>query len=173
MVEAQPRLSSVTRLQTVKGDAAEMQITTLLKLYQRKPGTHFNPRPLISVPDGYDTFATELEQPNTHPSARMLPGSPQLPDSIPPRSTLFALDGPDPDVPGLTPSSSASTDLTSEAHEGGVDLYTGADMQSLEYAKEPAMTWEDLKTRPPLFGGEGAGTWRFASADQICHGEWL
>jgi hypothetical protein len=34
MVEAQPHLSNVTRLRSPKGDAAESEITTLVRLYQ-------------------------------------------------------------------------------------------------------------------------------------------
>jgi hypothetical protein len=73
-------------------------------------------------------------------------------------------------MPGLTPSSSASTDDLSQTED---DEYAGADIQLAEYAKERSITWEDLKNRPPLFGGEDLGPWRFASADDICRSRQL
>jgi hypothetical protein len=167
MVEADPHLSSVTRVQSSKGDAAESQITTLLKLYRRQPGQYSSLTPAISIPDKYEGFCAELEQPNTQPSARILtavPRSPQLMNA-PALSISFAKDGP---VPGFIPSSSASTNVSSQTEDADVDLHAGADVQSMEYAKERSITWEDLKNRPPLFGGEELGPWRFSSADDIC-----
>jgi hypothetical protein len=41
------------------------------------------------------------------------------------------------------------------------------DPQLIEYTKERAVTWEDLKTRPPLFPGEGGGTWQFSNAEEV------
>jgi len=94
---------------------------------------------------------------------------PSSPPTAKARSTEFGLDGSGSDVPGLTPSSSASTDISSTTSDTlEVDLYAGADPQSLEYAKEHAMTWEELRSRPPLFGGEEVGKYRFASVDEIC-----
>lgn len=173
MVEAQPRLSNVTRLQTLKGDVAESQIATLLRLYRRQPGHHSNITPAIYVPDSYEALRAQLEQPNTQPSARIstaVPSSPQLMNTAPALSTSFAKDGP---MPGLTSISSASTDVSSQREDPDVDLYAGADMQLMEYAKERSITWEDLKNRPPLFGGEELGPWRFASADDICRSRGL
>jgi hypothetical protein len=69
--------------------------------------------------------------------------------------------------------SSASTDDSSQTEDADVDLYAGADIQLMEYAKERSITWEDLKNRPPLFGGEEQGPWRFASADDICRSKRL
>jgi hypothetical protein len=167
MVEAEPYLSSVTRVQSSKGDAAEPQIYTLLRLYRRQPGQHSSLTPVISVPNNYEAFCAELEQPNTHPSACVLstvPRSPPLENAPAPSVSFAKIDL----MPGLTPSSSTSTDVLSQPEDAGVDLYAGADIQLLEYAKERSVTWEDLKNRPPLFGGEEVGPWRFASADDIC-----
>lgn len=151
MVEAEPYLSSATRVQSLKGDAAEPQIFTLLRLYRRQLGQHSSLTPAISIPNNYDAFCAELEQPNTHPSAHVLgavSSSPPL-ENAPAPSVSFAKVGL---MPGLTPK---------------VDLYA-RDIQLLEYAKERSVTWEDLKNRPLLFGGEEVGPWRFASADDIC-----
>ena len=162
MVEAQSHLSSVTRRKSPKGDVAEPQITTLLQLYRRQAG----PGPVkapMSIAAGYDAFCTQLALLNTQPSARILttiPGSPPLNAAPPAHSVSFAKD-----MPGLVPSSSASTDVSHT--EDSDDPYAG-DIQLAEYAKEPSVTWEDLKNRPPLFGGEALGPWRFASADDIC-----
>jgi len=76
-------------------------------------------------------------------------------------------------MPGLTPSSSASTDVLSQTEDADVNLYARADIELMEYAKERSVTWEDLKNRPPLFGGEEQGPWRFASADDICRSKRL
>jgi len=169
MVEAEPHLTSVTRLQSSKGGIAEQQIYTLLRLYQRQPGQYSNIAPPISVPNQYKPFCAYLEQPNSQPSARVLstiPGSPELTNTAPAYSNSFAKDDP---VPGLTPSSSTSTNISSQTEDAGSNLPPGADVQLMEYAKEPSVgTWEDLKNRPPLFGGEEQGPWRFASADDIC-----
>ena len=75
-----------------------------------------------------------------------------------------ANDGP----PDLSPSSSASTDISGQTEGPDLKLYPERDLQLIEYAKERSITWEDLKTRPPLFGGEEQGFWRFASADDVC-----
>ena len=166
MVEAQPHLSTVTRLKTPKGDIAELQIATLLRLYARKPG----PSSLISsisVPSEYEALRMQLEQPNTQPRAR--PSSPPIMNA-PARSISFAKDP----MPGLTPGSSAFTDHLPQTEDADVGPYAG-DVQLAEYAKEPSVTWEDLKNRPPLFGGVDQGPWRFASADDICRdrSKWL
>jgi len=67
------------------------------------------------------------------------------------------------EMPELTPSSSANT-MASEDTEIDPDLM---DPQLIEYAKERAVTWEDLKTRPPLFPGEDGGTWQFSNAEDV------
>lgn len=173
MVEAEPHLSSVTRLQSPKGDVAEPQIATLLRLYRRQPGPYSNLTPSISVPSNYEAFCTQLEQPNIQPSAYILttiPSSPPPMNTAPAHSISFAKDDL---MPGLTPSSSASTDVLSQTEDADVNLYARADIELMEYAKERSVTWEDLKNRPPLFGGEEQGPWRFASADDICRSKRL
>jgi len=163
MVEAEPHLSSVTRLQSSKGNVAEPQISTLLRLYRRQPGQHSTPA--ISVPNNYEASCALLEQPNTQLSARILtaiPSSPELTNTAPAHPVSFAKDDP---MPGITP---AFTDVLSQTEDADVNLYARTDIELMEYAKEPSVTWEDLKNRPPLFGGEELGPWRFASADDIC-----
>ena len=157
MVEAESHLSAVTRLQTPKADAAEPQIATLLRLYRRQPGRPSNYRPAISIPDGYETFSAELERPNA------IPSSPRFINTAAPGRS-YAAEG------SMSPSSSAVSCLTEDAD---LDLHEGADMQLLEYGKEPSITWEELRDRPLLFGGEETGRWRFASADQICRSSCL
>lgn len=51
------------------------------------------------------------------------------------------------------------------------DLDMEPDMQLLVYAKERAVTWDDLKSRSPLFPGEEGGMWQFSSAEQVIRGE--
>jgi hypothetical protein len=63
-------------------------------------------------------------------------------------------------------SSSVSTIVLAQAEDADDELC--ADTQLMEYAKERSITWEDLKNRPPVFGGQDVGHWRFASADDIC-----
>jgi len=41
------------------------------------------------------------------------------------------------------------------------------DPQLIEYAKERAVTWEDVKTRPRLFPGVDGGTWQFSTAEEV------
>lgn len=77
-----------------------------------------------------------------------------------------------PELPRLTPNSSASTESASEDTDIDPDVRVEADLQLLEYIKERAVTWEDLKNRPPLFPGVEGGTWQFSSAEQIIRGEW-
>jgi hypothetical protein len=69
------------------------------------------------------------------------------------------------ELPQLTPI--GSTDGPFE------DLHMEPDIQLLEYAKERAVTWDDLKNRLPLFPGEEGGIWQFSTAEQIIRGEWL
>jgi hypothetical protein len=158
MMEADPHLYSLGRLRLPKGDAAESQISTLLRLYNRQPGPYSNSIPSISVPSNYEVIRTQLEQ----EIARMLTtvsSSPPLMITGPNHSISFANDVP--------PSSSASIDDSSQTED------TGADIQLAEYAKEPSITWEDLKNRPPVFGGMDQGPWRFASAEDICRSKGL
>ena len=170
MVEAEPYLSTVTRLRSPKGAIAQPQITELLNLYHRQPSQHSNLSTSTSVPSNYVTLSAELEQPNTQPKARILPavpGSPPSTNAAPVPFMSFTKDGP---MPGLSPSILAPTDDGFQAYN---DLYAGADPQLVEYAKEQSVTWEDLNTRPPLFGGEEQGPWRFASADDIIRAKQL
>jgi hypothetical protein len=91
-------------------------------------------------------------------------------NTVPAHSISFAKDDP---IPGLTLSSSTSTDVLSQTEDADDNLYAGADIQLMEYTKERSITWEDLKNRPALFGGEDQGPWRFASADDICRSKRL
>ncbi|KAF7974382.1 hypothetical protein HWV62_12360 [Athelia sp. TMB] len=147
-----------------KGDAAEKDVTKLMKLYKRTLIPCKKPKLEISVPGGsYKQLCDEVEELNTHLSApsHALPailGSPSHIETAPVHSASLAEDGP---IPGLTPSSSTSTVDSSKME--GADLYAGADTQLVEYAKEKSTTWEDLKNRPPLFGGEELGLWRVAA----------
>jgi hypothetical protein len=173
MVQADPHLSSVTRFQSPRGDMAETDVSTLLRLYRRQPRGSPNPSSTnaISVPDNYAAFCALLEQPNSHPNARILPS---IPSSPPPATApVHLMSGANDAPPNLTPSSSASTDISSQAEGPDLELYPERDLQLIEYAKERSMTWEDLNNRPPLFGGEEQGFWRFASADDICRSKRL
>lgn len=171
MVDAQPCLSSacIIGLRTPKGLVAEPQISTLLGLYRRQPG---NPRPAVSIPDEYKAFFAQLGNsigPHSAPLFVHVPSSPHTMNAAP-HPSILSKDGP---VPGFAPSSLASTDDSSQIEDADVDIYAGvADKHLMEYAKEPSITWEDLKSRPPLSGGEELGPWRFASADDICR-QWL
>jgi hypothetical protein len=173
MVQADPHLSSVTRFQSAAGDTAETDVSTLLRLYRRQPSGHPDPSLMntISIPDNYEAFCALLEQPNSHPNARILTSIPSSPPlaTAPVHFMSVANDGP----PDLTPSSSASTDISSQTEGPDLELYPEGDLQLIEYAKERSITWEDLKTRPPLFGGEEQGFWRFASADDVCRSKRL
>jgi hypothetical protein len=62
-----------------------------------------------------------------------------------------------PEGVGLAPSSSTTTLDASEDTGIDPDMYSQADPQLLEYVKERAVTWDDLKTRPPLFPGDDGG----------------
>lgn len=165
MVQAQAHLSRATRLVTERADNADMQITTLLKLYRRQPrGAGDAPTP---IPASYAPIASTITS-SIHPSAYVLATiSSSPPSSHPSTSVLTATYGISPplELPQLTPSSS-------EDGDANPDLYAETDLQLLEYAKERAVTWEDLKNRQPLFPGEEGRTWQFSSAEQIIRGEW-
>lgn len=191
MVQAQPHLANVTRLKSNKANVAESDVTGLLNLYQRHPGRRED---FITVPASYSGAASAI-QASAHPSSHVLPTIPSSPPASHPSASApsmvhgFNLHL---EVPGLTPNSSASTvdgDLHPEAlglapslstttldapDDTGVDpdMDAQADPQLLEYVKERAVTWDDLKTRPPLFPGEDGGNWQFSSAEQIIRGEW-
>jgi hypothetical protein len=170
MVEAESHLSSVTRLKSSKGGVAEPQISALLRLYRRRPGQHSSLTPPIPIPNNYEALCAQLEQPNTQPSARILTASPSSPELMNTAPAHFISPAKDNPIPGLTPSSLASTDVSSQIEDADVNLYA---VGLMEYAKERSVTWEDLKNRPPLFGGQGQGSWRFASADDICRSKRL
>lgn len=168
MVEAEPHLSTVTRVQSLKGDEAEPQISALLRLYRREPAGRSSTSPAIFVPSDYNSLCAMLEQPNSNPSARILttvPSSPP-PTTDPPPFTPLAF-GP---IPDLTPSSSTSTDITSQLDDADLNRSAkpDSDIQLMEYMKEASVSWEELNNRPPLFGGEEVGLWRFASTDDVC-----
>ncbi|KAF5376272.1 hypothetical protein D9615_008557 [Tricholomella constricta] len=173
MLQAQPHLANVMRLASAKADEAQEEITTLIQLYHRQPRGGADNR--IAIPASYPLIVRTMEEPNNYPSAHVLPTIPRSPPpSHPSASAPSMQDSFDlhPEVPGLTPSSSASTIGVSDDTEVDPDMYGGTDLQLLEYAKEPPMTWEDLKNRPPLFPGEEGGDWQFCSAEQIIRGEW-
>jgi len=170
MVQAEPHLSSVTRLQSSRGDIAEPQIATILRLYQRQPG-HRDSKTVISVPDDYEAFCEQLEQQDTQPSACIFKNAiSSLPLQV--HSSSLANNG---SFSSLTAYSrpSTCTNVSPLAEHADVDPYAGADLQLMEYVQERSITWEELKTRPPLFGGEEQGFWRFASAEDICRGKQL
>jgi len=166
MVQAEPHLSSVTRLQSPRGDIAEPQIATLLRLYRRQPGLYRNSKTAISVPDNYEAFCEQLEQPDTQPNAYIFKNAiSNLP--LQAHSSSLANDG---SLPSLTvySRSSTCTNFLPLAEHAGIDPYAGADLQLMEYVQERSITWEELKTRTPVFGGEEQGLLRFASAEDAC-----
>jgi hypothetical protein len=173
MVQAQPHLANATRPLSHRADNAETQVTELLKLYRRQPAGMGNIP--IPFPASYAPIAGMIGQPNTHPSAHVLatmsssPPTSHPSTSAPSMSYGFDLH---PEVPGLTLGSSANTDPASEDIQVDPDLHAGTDLQLLAYMKERAMTWDDLKKRPPLFPGAEGGTYQFSCAEQIIRGEW-
>ena len=163
MIQAQPHLCSAARRRTDRADAAQSDVNRLLELYQRRPRAGCN-NP-INVPAAYHPASAMQPYDNNHPSAHILPTIPSSqPLSHPTTSvpTSFGF-GRHLEMPGLTPSSSAST-MASEDTETDPDLM---DPQLIEYTKEQAVTWEDLKTRPRLFPGEDGGTWQFSTAEEV------
>jgi hypothetical protein len=50
------------------------------------------------------------------------------------------------------------------------DNATAPDDEFQAYAKEPAITWEDIETRPRQYSTETLGLWRFSSANDIING---
>ena len=148
-------------------------MSTLSRLYRRQPSGHPTPSPMnaISVPENYEAFCALLEQPNSHPNARILTSIPSSPPpaTAPVHFMSSANDGP----PDLTPTASASTDISCQNEGPDLKLYPEEDLQLMDCAKERSITWEDLKTRLPLFGGEDKGFWRFASADDVCRSKRL
>jgi hypothetical protein len=192
MVQAQPKLANVMRFQSDQADIAESDVTELLKLYKRHPVWREDYP--TRVPASYSHVRSTIRQANTHPSSHVLATIPSSPPPLHPSASApsmghsFNLHT---EVPGLTPRSSANT-VDVDLHPEGVglapslstttldaskdtvnpDMYAQADPQLLEYVKERAVTWDDLKTRPPLFPGEDGGDWQFSSAEQIIRGEW-
>jgi len=67
IVQAQPHLANATRLLSNKADDADIQITTLLKLYRRQQGG-MGEMP-IPVPTSYVGIARMMGQPNTQAHA--------------------------------------------------------------------------------------------------------
>ncbi len=163
MIQAQPHLCNVVRRRTDRANAAQSEVNTLLELYQRRPGAGCN-NPII-VPVAYDLTSTMRQYNNNHPSAHVLPIIPSSPPPSHPTTSAPPISfGFDRHL-GL----SASTMDAPEDTEVDPDI---TDQQLLEYIKEPAVTWEDLKTRPPFFPGVGGGTWQFSCVEQIIRGEW-
>ena len=163
MIQAQPHLCSSARLRTDRADAAQSDVNRLLELYRRRPRAGCN-SPVI-VPVGYHPASAMQPYNNSHPSAPVLPTiSSSPPPSHPTASAPISFGfGRHLEMPGLTPSSSAST-VASEDAETDPDL---VDPQLIEYTQERAVTWEELKTRPPLFPGEDGGTWQFSTAEEV------
>ena len=162
MIQAQPHLCSSARIRTDRADAAQSDVNRLLELYRRRPrGSYNNP---IIVPVGYHP-ASAMQPYNNHPSAHVLfTISSSPPPSHPTTSAPISFgSGRHLEKPGFTPSSSTST-MASEDTETDPDLM---DPQLIEYTKERAVTWEDLKTRPSLFPGEDGGTWQFSTAEDV------
>jgi hypothetical protein len=168
MVQAQPHLANATRLLSEKADEADVQITTLLKLYRKQPGgVSSTPIPIPA------SYARMIEQLDAHHVSETSPSPPHPSNpTVPAPSVAYGFDFHSA-VPGPTSSSFARTDGASEDTEADPDLHNETDLQLLEYAKERAMSWEDLKNRPPLFPGEEGGTWQFYCAEQIIRREWL
>lgn len=78
-------------------------------------------------------------------------------------------------IDGLVPSSSYSTDLGSSnttvpAIDDDDDNTTTPNDELQAYAKEPAITWEDIEMRPRQYSTETLGLWRFSSANDIING---
>jgi len=187
MVQAQPKLANVMRFQSDQADVAESDVTELLKLYKRHPVWRVDYP--IPVPASYSHVRSTIRQSNTHLSSHVLPTNPSSPlrhsASAPSMGHPFSLHT---EVPGLAPANTVDVDLhpegvelapslsttTLDASKDTVDpdMYAQADPQLLEYVKERPVTWDDLKTRPPLFPGEDGGDWQFSSAEQIIRGEW-
>jgi hypothetical protein len=164
MMQAHTHLASVVRLQSNKAEDADTQINKLLRLYRRQPKGVVS----ISIPVQFPaSIVSMIEQPDSHPSAHL--STTITPTSLPSASAPFTSYGSDlrPEAP-----SSASTDGASEDTEVDPELYDGTDVLLLEYAKERAISWNDLKNRQPLYPGEEGGTYRFASAEQIIRGDY-
>ena len=165
MVQAQPKLANVTRFQSNQADVAESDVTGLLKLYQRHPERREDYP--IPVPASYSHVRSAIPRPNILPSSHVLPTIPSSPPPLQPSASDLHPEG-----VRLAPSSSTTTLDASEDTGVDPDMYAQADPQLLEYVKERAVTWDDLKTRPPLFPGVDGGDWQFSSAEQIIRGEW-
>jgi hypothetical protein len=165
MVQAESWLSGVTRISTPKGDEAELQVTALLRLYRRKLGQKTE---TLSRPAGLEDICYMMELPPSHPSTQILtaiPGSPPL-DTPSSQPTSFTGGH---RIPVLSPSISASTDVSAQLED---DLCAGGDTQLTDYEKERSVTWDDIKNRPRLFGGEEM-SWRYSTAEDMCRGTWV
>jgi len=167
MLEAQPLLASVTRISGPKTDIAAREVIELMRLYNRMPQGRLR-QPTVSVQTETGPFLRSLVQKSAeYSTTRVLPTVPGSPSLLAANQFQTTYSPSIHQVPGLTPSSSTSTNADSDA--SGFDCaYTEADSQLLGYAKEPAMSWEDLKNRLPLVAGEQVGSYRFATAEEIC-----
>jgi hypothetical protein len=179
MLEAHTHFTNVTRIRTAETDLAALQVTELMKLYNRTPCGQTS-QPLVSPPASALRILYSLnQQQNIFPTSSVfptIPGSPSL-SSAQQHTTSFAQhtaslapDSQEPNVPGSTLSLSTSTNASSDA--SGFDqvdsAYENADPQLLDYAREPAMSWENLKNRPPLFPGVQVDSGRFETAEDVC-----
>jgi hypothetical protein len=99
MVQAQPHLANVLRLETDRAAAAQWEVTTLLELYKRLPGGRQNSP--TTVPAAYQPASLKLPL-NNRSSTHVLPTIPSSPPpshpftSAPPRQHHL-------EMPGLTP----------------------------------------------------------------------
>jgi hypothetical protein len=71
MVQAQSKLANVTRSQSNQADIAELDVTGLLKLYQRHPVWREDYP--IPVPVSYSHVRSAVRQSSTHPSSHLPP----------------------------------------------------------------------------------------------------
>lgn len=150
MVQASSRLGDGSRIRTIRGDIAEGQITQLLALYRRHPGITDTS---ISAPLEYsspasapsmlgfggpgphqESLADTLEATNSDPDPTSWSSLSVHPSALTPGFTGHQ------ELPQLTPSLSGSTDGFEEPY-----MESGSDIQFLDYAKERAVTWDDLK----------------------------
>jgi hypothetical protein len=157
------------RFQNERTRAAYVEVTLLVDLYNRHPGA---PTP-CPQPSASSIFLELLPNSpvNSCPLAS-IPGSPTI-DVRPPGPvveipSIHTFDSL-PSLPALTPSSSYSTDM-GLANSDDDDNATIPDNELQAYAKEAAITWKDIETRPRQYSTETLGLWRFLSANDIING---
>jgi len=167
------------RLQNSRTNLAASQVDHLVRLYTRclvAPTTMSNLPPQSLI----DEF---LSNPPIDPQALNITsghpaiGAENLRQAVEMSSihaTNFCLPG-----PSIVPSSPHDRDTDLDPNSNQVvasttddDSATHVDDQLEAYAKEPAVTWEDLKTRPRLYANENVGLWRFCSTTEIINGDY-